>query len=78
MMGEGLPDGREQPPPGEIQDLESLRASRAGEPRPKPPAPRRATSARAARLQELKEQIARGEYKPDPDEIARRLLDNGF
>jgi hypothetical protein len=33
---------------------------------------------RAERVRELKEQVANGTYKPDPYEIAKRLLESGF
>lgn len=33
---------------------------------------------RAERVRRLKEQIARGEYKPDPREVARKILEHGL
>jgi flagellar biosynthesis anti-sigma factor FlgM len=33
---------------------------------------------RAERVRALREKIARGEYKPDPREVARSLLERGF
>ena len=33
---------------------------------------------RAARVRAIREMIARGEYNPDPREVARSLLDRGF
>ncbi|GAB4333243.1 MAG: hypothetical protein Kow0010_19490 [Dehalococcoidia bacterium] len=33
---------------------------------------------RAEKVRRLKEQIARGEYKPDPREVARKILEHGL
>jgi negative regulator of flagellin synthesis FlgM len=33
---------------------------------------------RAKRIAELKAQIANGTYKPDPREVAKRLVERGF
>ncbi len=37
-----------------------------------------APDVRAARVAELREQIARGEYRPDPHEVARKILERGL
>ncbi|MCC7364555.1 MAG: flagellar biosynthesis anti-sigma factor FlgM [Dehalococcoidia bacterium] len=37
-----------------------------------------APSERAERIQQLREQIARGEYNPDPREVAKRILERGL
>ena len=37
-----------------------------------------APEARAERISALRQQIARGEYDPDPREVARKLLERGL
>lgn len=37
-----------------------------------------AAEVRSKRVRALKEKIARGEYNPDPREVARELLERGF
>ena len=37
-----------------------------------------AAEIRTERVLALKQQIARGDYRPDPREVARRLLERGF
>lgn len=37
-----------------------------------------APAIRAEKVRRLKEQIARGEYKPDPREVARKILEHGL
>ena len=65
----------EEPGQGGLYDIASLRAARK---RATPPAARNQAGASAEKIQALKERIARGEYRPDPDEIARKLIENGF
>ncbi len=40
--------------------------------------PDETAEARAKRVAELKAQIAAGTYHPDPEEVARKLLQRGF
>ena len=35
-------------------------------------------TARAARVEDLRRRVDAGAYRPDPEEIARRLMDQGF
>jgi negative regulator of flagellin synthesis FlgM len=37
-----------------------------------------APDVRADRVEALKAQIARGDYKPDPEEIAKKILERGL
>jgi flagellar biosynthesis anti-sigma factor FlgM len=37
-----------------------------------------AADVRTERVRALREKIARGEYKPDPREVARKLIERGF
>ena len=60
---------------GALYDIAALRAARKRAVRP---ASRHQAGASPELLEALKEQIARGEYRPDPEEIARKLTENGF
>ena len=65
----------EEPGHGALYDIASLRAARK---RPGSQTTRRQAGATPEQVRSLKERIARGEYHPDPDEIARKLIENGF
>jgi hypothetical protein len=77
LMTEPVEGAGDHQPGDIVRDFNAARAARAGE---LPPlrGSRRADRTSAERIQRLKEQIARGEYKPDPEEIARKLLESGF
>ena len=77
-MGDRNP---EPPADGDVFDIVRFRARKtsrsATEPRGAAP-PRRSSSASPERIARLKREIASGDYRPDPEEIARKLLENGF
>ena len=66
--GEASPDGVARPA-ADGQGAPARRRSRAGTP---------LSPDRAARIRELKQQIAEGTYQPDPHAIAREILKRGL
>jgi anti-sigma28 factor (negative regulator of flagellin synthesis) len=62
---------------GKVYDLERRRAARRQAERGDPGGQESAAE-RARRIEELKAQIAAGEYQPDPREIAKKMLEQGF
>ena len=81
VLGVQILGDRDPEPPldRDASDIARFRARKAPRTPGQPKAPSRRTSgASPERLARLKQQIANGEYRPDPEEIARKLLDNGF
>jgi anti-sigma28 factor (negative regulator of flagellin synthesis) len=84
-MRNEMAEVRKTPPnptaPAVVSDIRDLRRRAAGPRRNEQlAAPKGDVGWRehAARLEALKQQIARGEYNPDPEEIAQKMIERGF
>ena len=69
------------PAPAGVSDIREARRRGPTAPRSEPVSEQPAADGgqeHAARLEALKQQIARGDYHPDPEEIARKILEHGF
>jgi hypothetical protein len=84
LMSDKESTSSESPGRGVVYDLARRRRGRRGGDPARPgeslgPRPADETSeARAKRVAELKAQIAAGAYHPDPEEVARKMLERGF